>query len=299
LLNINVQEKILHLLYEKWIKDFAHYTEIEDVSLEGISKEAILANARYLADKGLIEKSRVARLMTKITIRGIEQVESERISLDLQKRLKILQILKEHFEKDPSRLLSREKLVNLTGFAKDEIMRNVWYLGEKGLVRVDWATGGHFSARITSVGIDALKRPSLLEHEQKVMSHAYSIFYVLENRLRMFLERKLREAYGGGMWEKVPADVKRYAERAKSKEKESTLSLFHYMLFKHLGNIIGKNWDIFQRTFHKTTGIIARLDELESIRHRIAHCRQLSNDELAKLRLFFNEIYSMITDKEV
>ena len=280
------------------MEDFFHLTDIEDVSFEGISKEAIVTNAEYLASKGLIDEAHTARFTTKITVFGIDQVEDMRISPDIQKRVKILQILKEHFEKEPYRGVSRETLVKLTGFAKEDIMRNAWYLGERGLARVDWAMGGYFSARITDIGIDVLKRPSFLENEQRVMSNAYSLFYILENKLRIFIERKLTEVYGNELWEKVPEDIRKYAEQRKYKERDSTLSPFHYMLFKHLRSVIGKNWNIFKGTFKKPTGIVSRLDELEPIRRKIAHCRLLSNDELAKLSLFFKEIDHMIAHED-
>lgn len=298
MLDENVQSKILQFLYDKWMEDFFHLTGLAHVFFEGITDEAVISNAEYLASKGLIEEARTAAFDTKITVYGIDQVEDARISTDVQKRIRILQILKEHFEKDPYGLVSRETLVRLTDFTKEEIMRNVWYLGEKGLARVDWAHGGYFGARITDIGIDELKRPSLLENEQRVMSYAYSFFYILENKLRIFIERKLTEAYGEGVWKMIPEDIRKYAERRKSKERDSNISLFHYMLFKHLSSVIGKNWNIFQRTFKNPTGIISRLNELEPIRRKIAHCRLLSNDELAKLSLFFKEIDHMIAHED-
>lgn len=294
MLSEDVQNKILKFLYDKWIEDFVHHTNIEDAPLEGISEEAIIANAEYLASKGLIEK---LRMHAKITVFGVDQVEDRRISPDIQKRIRILEIFKEHFEREPHGLLSREGLLKLTSFSKEEIERNVWYLGKKGLIKVHWALGGHFSARITDTGIDMLRRPTLLENEQKVMSYGYSIFYALENKLRIFIERRLTEKYGDELWDKIDENIKTYAESAKSKEKDSTLSLVNYMLFKHLRIIVGKNWDIFQGTFKSTTGIVSRLDELEPIRRKIAHCRLLSNDELEKLGLFFREINQMITQE--
>jgi len=46
--------------------------------------------------------------------------------------------------------------------------------------------------------------------------------------------------------------------------------------------------------FKTQTGIISRLEELEPIRHSIAHTRMLTEDEITKLDLFLKEISSMI-----
>jgi len=298
LLDENIQKRILQFLYDKWVENFVQYTDIEDTTFEGVSKESIVANAEYLASKRLIEEARTVRFTTRITAYGVDHVENVRISPDVKKRIRILQILKGHFEKEPYGFVSREELVKQSGFSQEDIMRNIWYLGEEGLARVEWALGGYFSARITDIGIDLLRRPSLLENEQRVMSYAYSIFFLLENQLRIFIERKLAEAYPDQTWEKtIPQEILAKAQDRKSKESDSGLSPFFYMDFRHLRIIITKNWNIFEHVFRNPIGIVSRLDELEPIRRKIAHCRLLSMDELKKLELFLNEISKMLIEE--
>lgn len=56
-----------------------------------------------------------------------------------------------------------------------------------------------------------------------------------------------------------------------------------------------ENWhDIFKDHFETLEHIVSRLDELEPIRHAIAHTRLLSNDDFEKLELFQREIQRMI-----
>lgn len=271
------------------------HVDIGAVRLEGVDEKKIIANAEYLAEKFLIEKPRTMRFTTKITMFGVDQVEDTRISSDVDKRRMILQILKKNHEKNPGKYVVRQRLIELTGYSKNELYRNMLYLGEKGLAEVNWALGGHFDARISATGIDVLKEPTPLEHEQRVMSYAYSILYALENRLRIFIEKKLREKYGDQWWaEGASQKIRAKAEGRKAEEPHSVLSLISYTEFGELRRIIMNNWDIFRDTFKSQSGIVGKVDELEPIRNEIAHSRLLSNKQIAKLELFFKEITEMV-----
>jgi len=295
LLNPEVQRKILEVYYEKW-RDFSRYYEAGTMEMEGVDKNSIIANAEYLVKKGFIEEPMTLSFDTQITLRGIDFIEDKRISEDVQIRKRVLEILNEEFEREPQRWVTKGKLIKTSGYSEVEIDRNLWYLERKGFVKVEWNSAGASLAEITGSGIEALKEPSALEQEVRVMSDGYSMLYELENSLRIFVERKLRERFGNSWWERgvTQRDIRQRAKKKKLLEPESNLSLINYTEFGDLRRIITNNWEIFRDTLQTQTGIVGRLEELEPIRNKIAHSRLLSNDDLAKLQLFFKEISGLI-----
>lgn len=297
-LDPEVQKKILKAFYDKW-RDFSRWFEAGNMEIEGVEKDCIIDNAEYLARQGFIQKLRTLNALSEITVYGIDFVEDKRVSEDIEIRRKILEILNKEFEKDPRRPVVRETLVERSGCSKVEIDRNLWYLMHKGMVEAQFfAGGGAFTAKITGMGMNALREPSVLEQQVRFMSNAYSILYKLENELRTFIEKKLREEYDDEWWQKgVTSSVKRNAEKNKRKEPDSPQGLLYYTEFSDLRKIIQKeeNWhDIFQEYFTTLERIISRLDELEQIRHTIAHTRLLSTEDYEKLDLFYREIKKMI-----
>jgi hypothetical protein len=296
-LNPEIQKKILEIYYQKWRDSFPGFYAVGDMEIEGVEKECIVANAEYLARQGLIEEPRTTGFLSKITTYGIDSVEDKRISEDVEVRRRILEILGKEFETDPQRPVAKEKLVERSSFSEIEIERNLWYLEEQGFVEVHWALGGAYATEITGMGIEALKEPSVLEQEVIVMSNAYSMLYQLENSLRIFVEKKLRDSFGNSWWERGVSqrEIREGAERKKAVEPESNLSLINYTEFDDLRRIITNNWEIFRDTFQTQTGIVSRLEELEPMRNKIAHSRLLSNEDLAKLELFSKEISVLIS----
>lgn len=290
-----VQRKILEVYYEKW-KDFSRYYSAKDIKIDGVEKETILVNAQFLVKKGMLEKARTLGFLTKITVHGIDFIEDQRLSEEVGKRRRILEVINDEFEKEPRISVWIGKLIERTGYNDVELNRNIWYLEGKGFVKVSWTTNGASSVEITRYGIEALKQPSALEKEVKVMSNAYSILYQLENGLRIFMEKKLREVFDANWWERgvTPNDIRERADARKASE-QSNLSLINYTEFGDLGRIIVNNWKIFEPVFKTQKGVISRLEELEPLRNKIAHSRLLSNHELEKLNLFFKEITDFIT----
>ena len=294
LLDEEIQRKILEILYEQWKEDYVQSVRVRGLDM-GVSEEDLIANAEYLVSKGLIEKPTSVQFWTRITAYGIDQVEDKRLSTDIKNRRRILEVLKESYEKDPYHFVKKEDLAESTGLSMNKIQMNVEYLDKKGLVKANGTLGGLHSTRITARGIDALKEPLELENELRIMSHAYSILYLLENQLRLFIEKKLRAIHGDQWIQCIPDDIAKKAGKIKSSEENSALSLLNYMQFGNLTLVIGKNWEIFKETFKNPTGVVGRLNELEEIRHKIAHCRMLSKDNLNKLELFHKEIIGMIS----
>lgn len=80
-------------------------------------------------------------------------------------RLEILRIFKDFHDQRPNDYISRkERFIKTLRIEEKVLDRNVRYLGEKGLLEVEW-TLNKFSARINASGIDYLEKgePSSLE----------------------------------------------------------------------------------------------------------------------------------------
>lgn len=292
-----IQKKILEFLYENWRNAPLEQPALGELIQKGrliATRDELYRTADYLESKGFIRQDKTyGESYAQITGHGVDLIENKRLSPDVNIRRKMLEILR-----DTSKHVAKEEMLKQTGFSEVEVIRNITYLEDTGKVEVEWYTVGFFSAKITATGIDSLKEPTLFESQTTFMSNAYSILYKLENELRIFIEKKLREEYGEEWWQKgVPLRVRRSAEKKKAKEPDSSLGLLCYTEFNDLRRIVQKeeNWhNIFKKYFKTLERIISKLDELETIRHTIAHTRLLSDEDFEKLDLFYREIKRMI-----
>jgi hypothetical protein len=294
-----IQKKILKILYDVWRDNPLEELDLGEIIQEGLltaTRDELYRNADYLEEKGFIRQQKTGTLKcghcyAEVTGQGIDLIENKRLSSDVIIRRKILEVLR-----DASNYVAKKEIVRQTGFSDVKVIRNIKYLTDTGKAKAEWGTVGFFSAKITAAGIDNLKEPTFLEKQTIFMSNAYLTLYKLENELRTFIEKKLREEYSDEWWQKgVPLRVRRSAEDNKAKEPDSSLSLLCYILFSDLKRIIQKNWhSIFKKYFRTLEGIIFKLDQLEDIRHIIAHTRLLSNEDSKKLDLFHKEITKTI-----
>jgi len=69
-------------------------------------------------------------------------------------RLEILRALKGAYDKDAFGLVQKDELLQALGVENNVVDRNVRYLEQKTLVRVDWHLNGGFYAWINAEGID-------------------------------------------------------------------------------------------------------------------------------------------------
>lgn len=228
--NENIQRKILEFLYGIWQQNPFQPVDLIEAIHKGIIKtpeKMLYRNGEYLSSKGFIEKPQTAGgFVTAITSYGIDAIEDKRLSSDVEIRREILIVLKEVFNKGPNEYVSKEEMVNRSGLSEVEVLRNMKYLEDKGRAKVEWATGGYFAATITALGIDSLREPTVFEKERNFMSNAYFILYRIENKLRIFIEKKLREKHGNQWWEKgVPLRIRERSEEKKKKDVALTFSL--------------------------------------------------------------------------
>jgi len=137
--------------------------------------------------------------------------------------------------------------------------------------------------------------------EAQRMAEAYAILYLLENRLREFIEDKLEERFGVNWWEEsVSREIRENCEKKRKKETESPwheVKESHplwYTDFHEIQSIIQTKWEVFQPYFHDQHTVIGRLSELEIPRNTIAHNRLLEKTELERLRIFSHDIFKCI-----
>lgn len=300
MINDEVQHLILNYLYNKWLDNVFSLDCLKELSESefNVEEKILLANARYLADKFLINEPRTLSFCTRITILGVNIVESKQLSVDLKKRITLLKLLEDKYDEYPNRSMNKGTLIKELGYTEVEAERIVWYLGEIGYAEVSWSGGKNFWIKISDLGLDAMRRPSLLEQESVVMANAYSLLYKLENELRIYYEMTLREQFGDKWWDKgVSSEIKDKAETKKklaySKEK-GNYSIIFYTDFEDLRILPNKKWKLFEPTLKTQSGVLSRLGELEPIRNKIAHSRFLTTDEISTLELFYKQIIEML-----
>ncbi|MBU4501748.1 MAG: hypothetical protein KKA79_04095 [Nanoarchaeota archaeon] len=92
---------------------------------------------------------------------------------DKEIREKILETLKETYDKEPHGIVMREKLLSDLKLSANELDRNIKYIEEKGLIDVEWFLDGGFFAKINSYGIDILEEIGYpLEEVEKISEYA-------------------------------------------------------------------------------------------------------------------------------
>jgi len=304
----DIRQCILEVLHDFWIQDPFEFVILEQIKdkhmhLKELDDAVLLGNLEYLASTGLIDGQRTVTGLkgARISSLGVFIIETTRIPNDIDIRRKILEETKKIYDKDPYASVGRKHLTVSTGFSDMEVIRSVKYLSDLGYLVMSGFYGSpipDFHARISPLGIDFLSQPTRLEAEIRFMTNAYSLLYSLEHRLRIFIESRLKQVYGDSWWDKsVTPGLRRKASNNKSRETDSMLGMIHFVNFEDLRRIIINNWpEVFVKYFRTQDGIIARLNELEPLRHKIAHTRLLSNGEFLKLQMFHKEIIGLISE---
>lgn len=123
------------------------------------------------------------------------------------------------------------------------------------------------------------------------MARLYAVLYCFENEVRDFVRETLREKLGETWLEKVPNKIKEHAEgRAAAATKDSwlegeTTDLLGFIEFGHLAQIIIDKWEHFQ-VIPSQHWLKQRMDEMEKVRHFIAHNRMLLPSEFQRLYMY-------------
>lgn len=133
----------------------------------------------------------------------------------------------------------------------------------------------------------------------------YEYLKELESTLRKFIQNKLEVVTSNWWKETIPEDVRTNAERRKSNNETkwpwhsaSNLHSIYFVDFTDYSKIISRkdNWEkVFKPILGGESSILAtKLRELEPIRNSISHSRPLSAMESEKLKLYSDEIKTML-----
>jgi Swt1-like HEPN len=124
------------------------------------------------------------------------------------------------------------------------------------------------------------------------MGRLYVVIHCFENEVRSLIRETLEEKEGVDWMDKLPPKVKSFAEgRQKAAEADSWLTgeksdLLGFVDFGQLANIIIENWVHFDDLLPSQHWLKQRMDELEKVRHFIAHNRVLLPTEYHRVYLY-------------
>jgi hypothetical protein len=130
------------------------------------------------------------------------------------------------------------------------------------------------------------------------MAEVYLYLYVVENYLRLFIEKALTEKYGSAYYSKVtiPKSILNGIVVRKEQEKKNLWigvrgnSDLFYFDFKDLGVLIQNNWDIFKIYFPDQAWISSKIDEMGNCRNLVAHNSVIGEHERDVIRINFRSI---------
>jgi hypothetical protein len=123
------------------------------------------------------------------------------------------------------------------------------------------------------------------------MARLYAVLFCFENEVRDFVRETLYEKDGPDWIDKIPAKIREHCEaRRDAALKDSWLEgektdLLGFAEFGHLAQIIIAKWEHFQ-VIPSQHWLKQRMDELEKVRHFIAHNRMLLPSEFQRLYMY-------------
>lgn len=297
-----LESRILKILYEHyWLEDcfvglyFTYFPEKLKVDDKEITRALQSLEADYLIER---HDGRFYR----ITTYGIDSYENNllpsELSSKIHQREKTLEALKETYLKDPYEDVSNEKISKTVGVEKYmELVAVMKYLESKDLVHLEVFSGVFFT-RLTANGLKSFEQPAFDSGDY--MKIAYNILYRLENHLRRFIEKKLKERYGSDWWNQgISKNLRNEADDRSTKEAalgwkiSDVKSTMEYLQFPDLSRIITNQWDVFRPIFTDVSKIQLKLKELEDIRNAIAHTRNLSSDAITRLEQYSSDILTL------
>jgi len=136
----------------------------------------------------------------------------------------------------------------------------------------------------------------------KEMAQHYETFYCLEVSIRTLITELLEDSAGITWWSNedvVPKVVQDGVKRRIQKELDSGITRrsdeeIDYTNFGELGEIIKKNWDSFGSIFNSPKGVERVLASLNTLRGPIAHCSELAEDEILRLKLSVRDWFRLM-----
>jgi hypothetical protein len=148
--------------------------------------------------------------------------------------------------------------------------------------------------------------PKKLITEAIEMAKIYPIIYLFENSVRNLIRTVLGKKYGANWWDiKVPQRVKREVAKRTKKEKKNRwhgkrgAHEIFYTTIGELESIIVTNWLDFRNVFPNEAWIKSRIDEIEISRNIIAHNNPLSDRDIGRLKLYYEDWIRQVKECDV
>lgn len=155
------------------------------------------------------------------------------------------------------------------------------------------ADTGHAEERLLSEELSAFGVNS--RNNALQMARLYAVLHCFENAVRSFVRETLHEKEGHDWEEKLPAAMRNMAKsRQKTALKDSWLEgeksdLLGFIEFGDLAKIILVKWAYFDNIIPSQQWLKQRMDELEKVRHFIAHNRMLLPSEFQRLYMYIRD----------
>ena len=145
--------------------------------------------------------------------------------------------------------------------------------------------------------------PSDIIEKAKDMSQAYTFLNIVENTLRLYIDKKCKELLCDDYFIKlnVSGDMKINIERRKKDEERNQWlrirgdSDIFYLDFDDLGNLIKNNWILFDSNFPSQEWITTKVVELSKCRNLVAHNSYIGKDELDVIRVNFTQLLKQLS----
>lgn len=202
-----VEKSIFDLMYEKYNQDGSvasiSIMDLDELVKKGTESKDIDKAIHKFRGYGLLETS--SNIDYRCTLNGVLSYESnfqlESVYNNNKIRRAILEYLFNQFSNEPNLAWEHEdfkKDQKLGVYSNDELLRNLWVLKEKNLIKGDFMSGGEFHFIITSEGIDLVSNPVELKSSFPVSSTDKVSLESVSGVVRAWVprqKRKSEEAY--------------------------------------------------------------------------------------------------------
>jgi len=157
--------------------------------------------------------------------------------------------------------------------------------------------------------------PESVLRDAKKMSGVYPYLYIFENSIRYFIKNILEEVYGQEWWvERIEKSKggQKIVRKAENRRTEEGRNRWHgsrgdhpifYIDIDDLTKIVTMNFDYFK---DKLPGVkrpiewlTNRIEEIAKSRNVIAHNNPLSNDDIQRVKLYFNDWRRYMSNSEL
>lgn len=140
-----------------------------------------------------------------------------------------------------------------------------------------------------------------IRSEAAEMAEHYEIFYCLEKTIRKLIIDSLEVAEPKTWWnpQRIPQNIHSEVEKRIQREIDSGFTLrseqpIDYTNFGELGEIIKHNWIVFGSMFSSPKAVERIMNNLNLLRNSIAHCSNLAEDEIVRLRLSVKDWFRLM-----